>query len=106
LQAHLSTDDYENAMNGLKRVRRFRYVTLWIKHPLDLFVHLVTCVLNTWRVRGINNRKVVVWSRDSTFKLSTGHAMVQIATDAQQLPFQEIVVQDAAVNKEIARGVL
>ena len=79
-------------MNGLRRVRRFRYATLWIKYPLDLLVHLVTCALNTLRVRGTNNRRVIVWSRESTFRPRAGHAMVRMASDAQQLPLQEVAV--------------
>jgi hypothetical protein len=107
LQAHLSTEDYSDAMNGLRRVRRFRYATLWIKYPLDLFVHLVTNTLNAFQLRGIRDRRRIMWTRAMTFKPSVGQAMVRLATDAQHLPFQEARSQEArsqesAVNNGIA----
>ncbi|KAJ8106810.1 hypothetical protein OPT61_g9296 [Boeremia exigua] len=89
LQAHLSTEDYDDAMIGLRRVRKFRFATLWIRYPLDMFVRLVTHGLNVFHVRGIKDRRVMLWTKATTFRPSVEHAVVRIATDAQRLPFQE-----------------
>lgn len=77
-------------MSGLRRVRRFRYATLWLKYPLDMFVRLVTYALNTLQTRGINDRRVVLWTKATTYRPSVGQALVQLGTDAQHLPFQEV----------------
>ncbi|UPX12501.1 uncharacterized protein EKO05_0003046 [Ascochyta rabiei] len=92
VQAHLSTEDYDNAMNGLRRVRKFRYVTLWIKYPLDWLVYIVSIMLNACQVRGLNDRRIVMWTRDCTLKPEIGHMMVRCATDAQRLSFHETSV--------------
>ncbi|KAH6622175.1 hypothetical protein C7974DRAFT_362444 [Boeremia exigua] len=90
LQAHLSTENYDDAMVGLKRVRRFRFATLWFNFPLDIFVRLVTTILNATQIRGIKDRRVMLWTRATTFSPSIGHTLVRLATDAQHLPFQEV----------------
>ncbi|KAF1933565.1 uncharacterized protein M421DRAFT_200180 [Didymella exigua CBS 183.55] len=90
LQAHLSTENYDDAMNGLWRVRRFRHATLWIKYPLDILVRLVANALNAFQVRGIQDRRVVVWTKASTYRPSVGQALVRLGTDVQHLPFQTV----------------
>ncbi|KAF2630322.1 hypothetical protein BU25DRAFT_362432 [Macroventuria anomochaeta] len=102
LQAHLSTEDYSDAMNGLRRVRGFRHATLWIKYPLDFFVQLFTNTLNAFQVRGIRDRRRIIWTRAMTFRPSVGQAMVRLATDAQHLPFQEARSQESAVSDGVA----
>jgi hypothetical protein len=77
-------------MSGLRRVRRFRYVTLWLKYPLDMFVRLVTYMLNTLQVRRISDRRLVLWTRATTYRPSVGQTLVSLGTDAQHLPFQEV----------------
>ncbi|KAF1362030.1 hypothetical protein EJ07DRAFT_109422 [Lizonia empirigonia] len=99
IQAHLSTENYHDALKGLQRVRKFRSVTLWIKYPLDLLVVLVSNMLNACQVRGITNRKIVLWSKDPTFQPSVGHTMVRLATDAQYLPFSETNAQELMVDR-------
>lgn len=89
MQAHLSTANYDDAMNGLKNVRRFRLVTLWIKYPLDMFLSLITDILNTFQFRGIKDRQVMSWTKATTYRPSVGQTMVRLATDAQHVPFQE-----------------
>ena len=90
LQAHLSTEDYKHAMSGLRHVRRFRYATLWLKYPLDMFVCLVTYTLNALQTRGIKDRRVVLWTKAMTYRPSVGQTLVRLGTDAQHLPFQEV----------------
>ncbi|KAJ4358910.1 hypothetical protein N0V95_002616 [Ascochyta clinopodiicola] len=92
VQAHLSTEDYDKAMNGLRRVRKFRYATLWIKYPLDWLDYLVSNMLNACQVRGLKDRCIVVWTRDCTFEPEIGPMMVRCATDAQRLSFHEASV--------------
>lgn len=64
-------------------------MTLWVKYPLDMFVRLVTDVLNTCQVHGIKDRQVVSWTKATTKVSSAGQTVVQLnVTDAQYLSFQ------------------
>lgn len=90
LQARLSTEDYKDAMSGLQRVRRCRYATLWVRYPLDLFFRLMTTTLNACQVRETTDRRVVSWTRDTTYRPSVGQALVRLGTDAQHLPFRDV----------------
>ena len=46
----------------------------------------------------------ICYTRD--YRPSAGHAMVRMASDAQQLRWQEVGVPDAVINSEIASDVL
>lgn len=88
----LSTKDHRHAMNGPRCVRRFRYATLWPKHPLDMSVYLVTCMLNALQVRRISDRRVVLWTEATTYRLSVGQTLLRLRTEAERLLFQEVGV--------------
>lgn len=63
IQAHLSTEDYEDAATGLVRVRRFRRLTQWVWYPSRIFVDLITSMMFVCGLRKSRERKVLVWSR-------------------------------------------
>lgn len=89
-------------MIGLRRVRRFRYATSWFRYPLDLAIDLVSSMLNICETRGINDRRIVLWSKYSNFKPSVGHTLVRLGTDAQNLPFHGVTAREVALDREIA----
>lgn len=46
--------------------------------------------MSACRIRETNERKVLVWSKESRYRPSVRHTIVRLATDAQNLPFHEI----------------
>jgi hypothetical protein len=92
VQAHLSTEDYDSAMQGLRRVRRFRRVKQWVRYPLSRLVALVTRGLEKCWVRKskANEKKVLVWKKESTYHPTIGHSIVHLTSEAQHLPFHEV----------------
>jgi hypothetical protein len=65
LQSHLSTEDYKSAMNGLRRVRRFRRFTFWLRYPASWVVISVNSVAKALKLRKSRKHKALVWSRKS-----------------------------------------
>lgn len=90
LQAHLSTEDYKDAVAGLRHVRRVRRFTYWMAYPSSLLAPLAAKMLSTCRVRRNSNTKNLVWSNERTYRQAVGQTIVQLANDAQRLPFHEV----------------
>lgn len=65
LQAHLSTENYKDAMNGLSRVRRFRQFTFWVRYPGSLLVMAVNNIAATLKLRESGKRKTLIWTWES-----------------------------------------
>ncbi|KAF2658975.1 hypothetical protein K491DRAFT_689578 [Lophiostoma macrostomum CBS 122681] len=64
LQSHLSTENYHDAAKGLKRVRRFKRFTSWIRIPSTLLVLVIDNFLSACKLRKTSERKVLVWSKN------------------------------------------
>jgi hypothetical protein len=76
-------------MTGLRRVRRYKRFTLWLRYPLAMLASLMTTMLSTFRIRSTSEVKVLVWSKESTYHPAVGQSIVRVANDAQHLPFHE-----------------
>lgn len=100
LQAHLSTENYKDAMEGLKRVRRFRRYTHWIRYPSAVIVILINNLLSACKLRSTGKRNVLVWSKETRYKPRLAQSIVRLTTDAQHMPFRE-----ALSNSEVSSPV-
>ncbi len=89
IQAHLSTEDYDSAMNGLWRVRRFRRFTLWLRYPATLLVMAVNQLARRAGLRKSGKTKTLIWSKECRHSLGIGHAIVQASGELHALPFRE-----------------
>ncbi len=60
-QSHLNTTDYDAAARGLRRTRRFKKFTLWLRIPVHIFL---TGVRIAWEAArgGRRGRRSLVWS--------------------------------------------
>jgi hypothetical protein len=98
LQAHLSTEDYANAMKGLKNAQRFRRLTFRLRWPASAAVLLINRLLSMCRMRKSHERKTLVWTKNSRYKPSIRHPMLVVANAINRLPFaqgeQEVEVDD------------
>lgn len=103
LQAHLSTESYHDAAVGLKRVRRFRRFTHWIRYPSTLVVLLINNSMSACNIRKTSERKVLVWSKESRYRPSVRHTIMRLATDVQHLPFQQPVDSPQARDSHDAK---
>jgi len=90
LQAHLSTEDYKDAMVGLRHVRRFRHFTHWMAYPSSLLTLLMAKVLSACQIRQNGDTRALVWSKERTHQQAVGQTIVHLANDAQRLPFYEV----------------
>ncbi|KAF2012795.1 hypothetical protein BU24DRAFT_395962 [Aaosphaeria arxii CBS 175.79] len=82
LQAHLSTENYRDAANGLQRVRRFRRGTHWILYPSTLMVTVMNNFLSACRLRSNGERKILVWSKESNYRPRVGAGIIGLSTNA------------------------
>ncbi|KAI9782874.1 MAG: hypothetical protein M1816_001655 [Peltula sp. TS41687] len=57
-QSHLNTENYSNALKGLKTTRRWKRHTAWFRHIPDKLTEMVT-----WAVRR-KGRRSLVWTKD------------------------------------------
>lgn len=89
LQAHLSTENYNDAMQGLKRVRVFRRYTHWIRLPAAALVILINNLMSACRLRSNGKRNVLVWSKETRRKPRIAQSIVRLTTDMQIMPFRE-----------------
>ena len=76
-------------MQGLRRVRRFRRCTNWIRSPAALIVILINNLLSACKLRSTGKRNVLVWSKKSRNKPRIAQSIVRLTTDAQHMPFRE-----------------
>jgi hypothetical protein len=90
MQAHLSTEDYHDAMAGLRHVRRFRRFTYWVRYPSSLLASLMAKMLGACQIRRDSVTRVLVWSKERTYQPAVGQAIVQLANNVQNLPFYEV----------------
>lgn len=90
IQAHLSTEDYKDAMAGLRRVRRFRRATHWVRYPSSLLVHAINNIMSACRLRHSSESKVLVWTKESHYQPTVGQSVMQLAHNAQHLPFHRM----------------
>jgi hypothetical protein len=90
LQAHLSTEDYANAMAGLKNVRRFRRFTHWTRYPASLLVLAINHFLSELKMRKTSERKTLLWTKESSYQPKIGETILRMSTKIHQLPFQEV----------------
>jgi hypothetical protein len=70
LQSHLSTENPENALNGLQRTRTFRYYTNWVRWPGAQFVIFINSLRNIVFQSKLRQR-TLVWTRNVTYKPPT-----------------------------------
>jgi hypothetical protein len=94
LQAHLSTESYKDAMNGLWRVRRFRRFTFWLRFPASLVVLIVNNIARKLGLRKSRKRKTLIWKRNEKQVTQLGHAIMNIAMQILSVPFNEAITQD------------
>jgi hypothetical protein len=106
IQAHLSTEDYKDAMTGLQRVRRFRRFSQWLRYPLSLFVSLINSLLEVFRFRRTADTKVLAWSKESCYQPTVGHSITQLVNEAQHLPFHEVNKTALARGNEAKQGAI
>jgi len=76
-------------MRGLRRVRRFRYAVAMLKRPFVTTLRFIARILPD-RKGQENERKILVWAKESTYTPSVRHTIVQLGAHAQQLPFREV----------------
>jgi hypothetical protein len=109
LQAHLSTEDYADAMKGLKNAQRFRRLTFRLRWPASAAVLLINRLLSMFRMRKSHERKTLVWTKNSRYKPSIRHPMLAVANAINRLPFaqgeQEGEVEDIEKVAGETRGV-
>ena len=56
-QSHLSTENYADAMQGLKRTRQFKKYTAWLRDVPDFIINIIKCLWSrTWRQRRRSTR--------------------------------------------------
>jgi hypothetical protein len=91
LQAHLSTESYKDAMNGLWRVRRFRRFTFWLRFPASFAVIVVNNLGRNLGIRKSRKRKTLIWKREEMHSTEVGHAIMSIAMQIHSMPFNKIV---------------
>lgn len=64
-QSHLSTENYEDAMKGLKRTRRFKKYTAWLRDVPDLVIELAKrlwlLLLGRHTQPGAHARRSLTW---------------------------------------------
>jgi hypothetical protein len=109
IQAHLSTQDYTDAMAGLRRVRRFRRFSHRLRYPFSLLVLLINNALTACQLRKPRTKKVLVWSKVSTYHPTIGQSIVHLTSDVQHLPFHEVnkspsVSSHPEANKPLPRS--
>jgi hypothetical protein len=102
IQAHLSTESYADAMAGLRRVRRFRRFSHWIRYPSALLVLLINNALSACRFRRSSESQVLVWSKEGNYQLSVGQMVMSMATNVQHLPFREFGAEE--VHSETSKS--
>jgi hypothetical protein len=90
LQAHLSSESYADAMAGLRRVRRFRRFSHWVRYPSALLVLLINNTLSACRFRRSSESRVLVWAKEGRYQPSVGQMVMSMATEVQHLPFREV----------------
>jgi hypothetical protein len=90
VQSHLCTEDYNDAIIGLRRVRRVRRFTQWLQYPFQLSVVLTNKALVFCRLRRTGDTNLLVWSKESCYHPTIGHAITRLVNDAQHLPFHEV----------------
>lgn len=104
LQAHLSTEDYSNAMQGLKMVRWFRRCTYWVRYPATLVIMIVNHVASLLRLRRSSERKDLVWTRKSNYQPNVGNMMIRLASELHTMPFKEVEATVAAEARDIEKA--
>jgi hypothetical protein len=64
-QSHLSTENYDDAMQGLRRTRRFRKYTAWLRGLPNLIIRLTKrwwFMMLARRTQGPRGRRSLVWT--------------------------------------------
>jgi hypothetical protein len=61
-----------------------------VRYPIILLALLVNKTLGICRIRGNSETKVLVWSKESSYRPAVGQSIIRIINDAQHLPFHEI----------------
>lgn len=64
-QSHLSTENYDNAMQGLRRTRRFRKYTAWLRGFPNLIIRLTKrwwFMMHGRRTQAARGRRSLVWT--------------------------------------------
>jgi hypothetical protein len=102
LQAHLSTEDYNDAMRGLKNARRFRRFTFWMRYPGSVAVSLLDLVLRVLRLRKSSQRRTLVWAMESRPKDASKHSLSGQETSCRSGGAND-VEKDGAHANELAR---
>ncbi|KAH5054512.1 hypothetical protein HBI37_235460 [Parastagonospora nodorum] len=90
MQAHLSTEDYNDAMAGLRHVRRFRRFTYWVRYASSLLASFMAKMLGACQIRRDRDTRVLVWSKERTYQPAVGQTIVKLANNVQHLPFYEV----------------
>lgn len=100
LQAHLSTEDYTDAMHGLRNARCFRRATFWVQYPVSAAVLLVNHVMRLLGLRKSHERKTLVWTKEGRYRPSIGRAIFTLGNTMHALPFVKPTHSDGAVRRE------
>jgi hypothetical protein len=87
LQAHLSTEDYDDAMKGLKNARRFRRLTYRARWPASAAVLLINRLMQLLRMRKSHERKTLVWTKNSRYTPSIRQPVLAAANALHTLAF-------------------
>ena len=109
VQAHLSTEDYDDAMKGLKNTRRFRRLTFRMRYPASAAVLLINRLLRAMKMRKSHERKTLVWTKSSRYTPSIRRPVLNMANTLNFIPFtraeadEEMGEKDDRQEEEVAR---
>ena len=94
MQAHLSTEEYKDAMKGLKNARRFRRITFRARWPASAVVLLTNRLMRLLGMRRSKERRTLVWTKNSRYTPSIRHPVLAAANALNMLPFAKLDVDD------------
>jgi hypothetical protein len=100
IQAHLCTENYKDAMIGLKRVRRFRRFTVWIRYPASLLVLVVNNIAAALNLRKSGKRKSLLWTKDTTHKSQLAQPAVRPTMETQSQSFRDSPIEGQDEEKD------
>ena len=95
-QSHLSSEDYQDAINGLKATRWFKKHTLWVRRAPDLLIRFLKYLYSRILNRGSGSRRGLPWQA----------APQQSSEDlGQAMDLQAVVAGEANAAKAVPAAV-
>lgn len=94
LQAHLSTEDYEAAMRGMRHARIFRRATFRARYPASLAALGINHLMRRLGLRKSAKKKSLVWTTHSHYTPGMARTIMTMGHEMQQLPFIEPARKD------------